>query len=245
MTRTRKRLLSTSYVVLGVLAFVVVFGGLWPSSGGGAVSLGISAMRSTGLVAAAVVILSLFIGLAAATLATLGPPAFDLILARVVEIAGALPSVVVVAVVASVARAPSLVAIVMLLALKRGLESAKVTRAELLQLTSEDFVLAARAAGIGPVRLLRRHFLPHVVPAALARATLGAAAVVGLDAAGSFLGIFRGGGSWGTLIAEATRRSSFTLLFAPAALTAATIFALTIVADAAADKSRLGRRFSE
>jgi peptide/nickel transport system permease protein len=243
MIERRKKLLVASYGVLGALAFVAVFGSLLaPSSG--VLALGISAIRSTSVVAAAVVVLSFVVGLAMAALATLGPPTFDLILARVVEVACALPSVAVVAVLASVARTPSIAAIVLTLALKRGLESAKVLRAELLQLASEDFTLAARALGMGPMRLLRRHFLPHVAPLAFEQATLGGAAVVGLDAAGSFLGIFRGGGSWGTLVAEATRRSSFVLMMAPASATALTILALTVVADAVADKKRLGRRFS-
>jgi peptide/nickel transport system permease protein len=160
-----------------------------------------------------------------------------------VEVAGALPSVVVVAVLASVAKTSPLIAIGVFLALKRGLESAKILRAAVLQLAAEDFILAARAAGTGEVELFRRHYLPHVARSAFSRATLGAAAVVSLDAAGSFLGVFPSGGSWGGVLAEALRRSSFFLFLWPALGTAITVAALVVIADAIADKGRLGRRF--
>jgi ABC-type dipeptide/oligopeptide/nickel transport system permease subunit len=195
------------------------------------------------LVASLVVVVSFLVGLAGASLAAIGPPTFDLVLSRAVEVAGALPSVVVVAVLASVARTSSMAAIGTFLALKQGLESAKVLRVELLQLAAEDFVLAARATGAGEVRLFHRHYLPHVMRSALSRATLGAGAVVSLDAAGSFLGVFPNGGSWGGILAEALRRSSVLLFLWPALGTAITVAALAVVSDAIADKGRLGRRF--
>jgi peptide/nickel transport system permease protein len=239
---SRRHWLAASYWILGALAVIALVGGAATSGQSTTFSLCISALRSTVVVASAVVLLSFLVGLGGA-LAALGPPVFDVVLSRAVEVAGALPSVVVVAVLASVARTSPIVAIGAFLALKRGLESAKILRAELLQLAAEDFVLGARATGIGEVGLFRRHYLPHVARSAFSRATLGAAAVVSLDAAGSFLGAFPSGGSFGGVLAEALRRSSFSL-FAWAALgTAITVAALTVVADAIADKGRLGRRF--
>jgi peptide/nickel transport system permease protein len=240
---TRRRVLFASYLLLGVLAVIALLGGVVAGGDRSVSTLLVSAVRSTVLVASMVVILSFLVGLASAALAALGPPAFDVLLSRAVEVAGALPSVVVVAVLASVARTSPLVAIGAFLALKRGLESAKVVRAELLQLASEEFVLAARATGIGEARLFRRHYLPHVAASAFSRSTLGAAAAVGLDAAGSFLGLFPSGGSWGGVLAEATRRSSFTLFVWPALATAITVAALVVISDAVADKHRLARRF--
>jgi peptide/nickel transport system permease protein len=237
------RPLAASYALLGFLGFVALFGGLLAGVVPTGLALLLSAIRSTVAVAAFVFVLSLLIGLGAAALAAAGPPAFDVILSWLVEVAGALPSVVVVVVFGALMRTSSIVAIGVFLALKRGLESAKVVRAELLQLGGEEFVLAAKAAGIGEARLFRRHYLPHVAPSAVARSTLGVAAVVSLDAAGSFLGIFRGSNTFGTLIAEAARRSSFALFVGPAVGTAVMVAALAIVADAIGDRNRLGRRF--
>jgi peptide/nickel transport system permease protein len=235
--------LKASYWLLGVLAVVTLIGGVVTGGQETALSLGVSALRYTVVVASLVVLLSFVVGLGGAALAALGPPTFDVVLSRAVEVAGALPSVVVVAVLASVARTSPIVAIGTFLALKRGLESAKILRAELLQLAAEDFIVAARASGIGEVRLFRRHYLPHVARSAFSRAMLGAGAVVSLDAAGSFLGVFPNGGSWGGVLAEALRRSSFFLFVWPALGTAITVAALAVVADAIADRGRLGRRF--
>jgi peptide/nickel transport system permease protein len=239
----RRRWLTLSYGLLGGLALAALVGGAATSGQQTALALCLSALRSTMLVGSFVIVLSFFVGLGGAALAALGPPTFDVVLSRSVEVAGALPSVVVVAVLASVAKTSPLIAIGAFLALKRGLESAKILRAELLQLSAEDFVLAARAAGTGELELFRRHYLPHVARSAFSRATLGAAAVVSLDAAGSFLGVFPNGGSWGGVLAEALQRSSFLLFLWPALGTAITVAALAVVADAIADKGRLGRRF--
>lgn len=242
MTEVRKRALTASYAFLGAVLVVVVVGTLFQSVAPPTIARGVAGVRSTALAASLVLVVSLVVGLGASALSALGPPTFDLILARLVEVAGALPTVVVVAVFASIARTQSLIVLGAILALKRGLESAKVARAELLQLAAEDFVTAARAAGIGQARLFRRHFLPHIGPAALARSTLGAAAVVSLDAAGSFLGMFPGGGTWGTILAEAVRRASAALLVGPVVATATTVAALAVISDALADRRRLGRR---
>lgn len=239
---TRRPAVVASAAFLSLLVLVALVGGLFTAKNGGAVFLCVSAVRSTVAVAAVVVAGSIVVGVAAAALAALGPPPFDVLLSRVIEVAGALPAVVVVAVLASVARTSTLVAIACFLSLKLGLESAKMLRAELLQLGAEGFVDAAYASGAGETGLFRRHYLGRVAGTAFARSTLGAAAVVGLDAAGSFLGIFAGGGSFGSLLAEAARRSSFGLFLFSAIATAATTSSLAVVADVFLVRARLGRR---
>jgi peptide/nickel transport system permease protein len=235
-------LLRASYGFLGAVLFFAVFGNLLFAHAPESISACVAGIRSTVVVAAAVVALSFFIGVSAAGVAALGPPTCDVLLSRFVEIASALPSVVVVAVVASVARVSDVVSIATVLGVSRGLQCAKVIRAELLQLGAEDFVLAARAAGIGEARLFRTHFLPHVTAGALSTAVMGAGAVVGLDAAGSFLGVFPGAGSWGSVLAEAARRSSPALFIGPALGTALTVAALVVVSDSFAERTKVGRR---
>jgi ABC-type dipeptide/oligopeptide/nickel transport system permease subunit len=240
---SRRHLLAASYWLLGILAVTALVGGALSGGRTTTLSLCISAVHSTVVVACLVVTVSFVVGVGGAALAALGPPTFDVVLSRAVEVASALPSVVVVAVLASVARTSPMAAIGTFLALKHGLESARILRAELLQLAAEDFVLAARATGASHFRLFRRHYLPHVSRSAFSRATLGAGAVVSLDAAGSFLGVFPIGGGWGGILAEALRRSSPLLFLWPALGTAITVAALVVVSDAIADKGRLGRRF--
>jgi len=233
--------LRASYGYLAALLLLSLFGNLFGGADG--LSRFFSGARATVCVSIFVAVVSFVFGVAASALAALGPATFDVILARLVEVAGALPSVVVVAVFASVAKTSSLPAIGAVLALKRGLETAKVARAELLQIAAEDFVVAARAAGTSETRLFRTHFLPFIAAPALSSAVMGAAAVVAVDAAGSFIGIFPGGGTWGTVLADAVRRASFSSFLWPAVGTALAVAALSAVSDSFAERSRLPRRF--
>ena len=73
-------------------------------------------------------------------------------------------------------------------------------------MSKRDFVLAARALGAHPGRLIARHVLPNVLPVVVVMAALGTSNTLLLDAALSFLGL----GvppptpTWGRMIEEAT-----------------------------------------
>jgi peptide/nickel transport system permease protein len=199
--------------------------------------------RGTVLCATVVLVVGLGVGTFAGAAAALGPPGVDALLSQVMEIAGALPSVVVVVVLRALRPAPDLVAIAAVLALLRGLVTAKVVRADLMRLLSEDFVLAARALGSGRFRLFRRHLLPHVVGPALSGAVFSAAAVVGLDAALSLVGLEGSSSGWGALLARAAETSTPTIAFGPVLGVAAIVLCLHVVADALEDRWSVGRRF--
>lgn len=239
----RSRTLRASQGYLAGVVVLALLGGLLGEAGAGGLSGFLAGARATVEVSLFVVIVSFAVAIAAGALAALGPATFDVILARIVEVTGALPSVVVVAVFASLAKTSSLPALGAVLALKRGFEAAKVARAELLQLSAEDFVVAARASGTTDFRLFRTHFFPFIAPEALSSALMGGAAVVAVDAAGSFIGIFPGGGTWGTALAEAVRRASLGSFFWPALGTALAVASLAVVSDSFAERSRVPRRF--
>ena len=83
---------------------------------------------------------------------------------------------------------------------------ARVVRAEALSMTRRDFVLAARALGAPPSRLIALHVLPNVLSTIVVMAALSTSGILLLDAALSFLGL----GvppptpTWGRMIEEAT-----------------------------------------
>jgi len=66
---------------------------------------------------------------------------------------------------------------------------ARVVRAQVLTLKERDFVLAARAIGCSPTRILWRHVLPNVMPTIIVLATLSTAGTIGLEAGLSYLGV--------------------------------------------------------
>lgn len=79
---------------------------------------------------------------------------------------------------------------------------ARLARGQTLALAEQEFVLAARAAGVPTVRLVWRHLLPNVLPLMIVQASLGLAGAILAEASLSFLGlgIQPPTPSWGAMI---------------------------------------------
>jgi peptide/nickel transport system permease protein len=129
--------------------------------------------------------LGLAIGLAAGTL----PGVAGLVVSRLIDLALALPRVVVLLlVVAAVGVLPA-----PLLGLALGATGwpgvARLVRGEAQRLREQEFVTAARALGASPARVVRREILPGTLPVAFVAAALGVGDVLLLEAGLSFLGL--------------------------------------------------------
>jgi peptide/nickel transport system permease protein len=81
---------------------------------------------------------------------------------------------------------------------------ARVVRGEVLALREREFVEAARAIGLSPLRVMAEELLPNLVPLVIVLASLEMAIAVGVEALLSFvgLGVQASVPSWGTMIAE-------------------------------------------
>ncbi len=91
------------------------------------------------------------------------------------------------------------------LALTGWVPYARVTRAELLSLREQPFVLAGRALGASPARMMVRHILPNVAPTLIVVGTFSFAQMIILESALSFLGlgIQPPHPSWGGMLSDA------------------------------------------
>ncbi|BBK41464.1 ABC transporter permease [Allostella vacuolata] len=78
----------------------------------------------------------------------------------------------------------------------------RLTRGQVLAVTVEDYVEAARALGNPPMRIALRHVLPNILPPILVQATLAMAAAILAEAALSFLGLGQQppAPSWGSML---------------------------------------------
>ncbi len=163
--------------------------------------------RSVVLTTLVVLALAIAIGVVLGALAGYGPRLGDAILARAVELSGALPTLVLLALFRASSIVPSWLAFVAIVSLMRSLEVARLVRGEVLRVGGSDYVLAARALGGSGVGVVRRHVLPHVLGPVLISAAFTAATVVGLEAALTFLGLGQSAdhASWGALLAQARR----------------------------------------
>jgi oligopeptide transport system permease protein len=119
------------------------------------------------------------------------------------------------------------------------LTMARIVRGQALALKRRAFVEAARAAGAGNWRIVRRHIIPNTLGPVMVYATLTVPQVILVESFLSFLGlgVQEPMTSWGVLIAEGARQmetAPWTLLF-PATFLAATLFALNFLGDGLRD----------
>ena len=66
---------------------------------------------------------------------------------------------------------------------------ARLTRGQVLSLRERDFVMAAKAIGVGPVRVALQHLLPNIANPLIVQMTLTAAFAILQEAVLSFLGL--------------------------------------------------------
>jgi peptide/nickel transport system permease protein len=84
---------------------------------------------------------------------------------------------------------PGLGNLILVLAIWGWVPYARVVRGETLKLREEEFILAARALGVQPGRIVFRHILPNTWAAIIVIASLSVASTILAEASLSFLGL--------------------------------------------------------
>ncbi|MSU89148.1 ABC transporter permease subunit [Rhodobacteraceae bacterium 2CG4] len=79
--------------------------------------------------------------------------------------------------------------IVFVIGVTSWMQTARIVRGEVLALREQEYVLAARAIGTRPRRIVTRHILPNVLSPIVVSAALGVANAILLESALSFLGL--------------------------------------------------------
>lgn len=143
---------------------------------------------------------------------------------------------------------PSLWIVALVIAMVNWVQIARVIYTQTTAIMEREFIEASLAVGVGPVRLLTRHVVPHLFPTMIVWGTLGIATTVLLEATLSFLGV----GvrpptpSWGNIIFE--NQTWFTtapwLVFFPGAAILLLALSFNLVGDAlrdALDPTQRGR----
>jgi peptide/nickel transport system permease protein len=116
---------------------------------------------------------------------------------------------------------------------------ARVVRGEVLALREKEFVEAARAQGMGSLRIMLREVLPNVASTVLVFFPLTVANAILLEAALSFLGagVQPPAPSWGTMMAEGIKLliTSPHLTIAPGLMLVLTVLSLNVFGDGVRD----------
>ncbi len=137
--------------------------------------------------------------------------------------------------------APDYILVFSALSLFSWVGMARIIRSQVLALREREFVLAARAIGVGSWRIMWRHLLPNVSPILVVAATQILGAAAGMEVVLSFLGI----GiqpphpSFGSMIFDAAGPRNMlahpNLIFAPVAVVASLLVAFAFLGDALND----------
>lgn len=127
----------------------------------------------------------------------------DGLIMRLVDIALALPTILIALVLVAVLQ-PGIVTVIVVIGCLSWANYARQIRGEVLTVKERDFVVLARSIGSSPARIMSRHILPNVFNTIIVLATLQVGSVILLEATLSFLGL----GvpppepSWGQMVAE-------------------------------------------
>jgi len=119
------------------------------------------------------------------------------------------------------------------------LTMARIVRGQTLSVKQQEFIEAARAAGVGTAGIIGRHCIPNTIGPVIVYVTLTIPAVILAESFLSFLGlgIREPMTSWGVLISEGAnsiQQAPWTLIF-PAGFMAVTLFCFNFIGDGLRD----------
>ncbi|MEX0818277.1 MAG: ABC transporter permease [Pirellulaceae bacterium] len=126
----------------------------------------------------------------------------DILLSRLIELVMCIPALVLILALIAILEKTTIWHLMAILGATGWTGIARLTRAEFLKLKQIDYVLAARALGVGRFRIMFRHVLRNALAPILVPITFGIASAIITESALSFLGFGADppNPSWGTLL---------------------------------------------
>jgi oligopeptide transport system permease protein len=191
------------------------------------------------MVAFVATLVALVIGVTWGAIAAYAGGRADFWMMRIVDALYGFPTTVFVIVVMAVLATKSLVVLFALIGSISWLGIARQTRAQVLSLRHREFVEAARAIGVPPVRILFGHIVPNALGVVIVAATASLPSVMLTEAFLSFigLGVQAPLASWGTLVAEGQSQVIVHpwVLIGPGVVMGLSIFSLNFLGDGLRD----------
>lgn len=126
----------------------------------------------------------------------------DSVLMRFVDVMLSFPTFFLILAVIAILE-PNIMNIMIVIGVTSWMGVSRLVRAEFLTLKERDFVLAARVAGAGDLRIIFRHIMPNALSPVIVAATFGVAGAVLVESGLSFLGlgVQPPTPSWGNMLA--------------------------------------------
>jgi len=158
----------------------------------------------------------------------------DMILSRVIELVMCIPALVLILTLIAILENPTIWHLMAVLGVTGWTGIARLTRGEFLKLKETEFVTAARALGVGRLRIMFRHILPNALAPVLVPISFGIAAAILIESALSFLGFGAPppNPSWGTLLnAGRSNLQMWWLTFFPGMAIFFTVLAYNLIGE--------------
>jgi len=181
------------------------------------------------------------LGIAVGAASGLAGGAVDAVLMRLTDAALSVPRLLLLMAACAVLQ-PSVPILVLLVGGVGWMETARITRAAFLSLRDREFVLAARASGASPVRLVLSHMLPNASGPIIVSTTLAVGRGILLESALSFfgVGVQPPTASWGNMLyqAQTTMSTEPWLALFPGLFIFATSVAINVLGDGLSSDAR-------
>ena len=190
---------------------------------------------AVGLVSAAV---SVALGVTVGATAGWAGRWLDALLMRLTDAMLSIPRLPLLMIAAAI-LAPNVALLILLVGAAGWMETARVVRAEVQSIKTNDFVTAARAVGATSRRVVWHHVLPGVLPTAAVATTLAVGRGILLESALSFfgVGVQPPAASWGNMLyqAQTTMSSEPWLGIFPGAFIFLTVLCCNVIGSALTD----------
>jgi oligopeptide transport system permease protein len=162
----------------------------------------------------------------------------DAVMMRIVDVLYSLPFMFFV-IILMVVFGRNILLIFVALGAVEWLTMARIVRGQTLSVKRKEFIEAARAAGVRPLTIVRRHVVPNVLGPVVVYVTLTVPHVILVESFLSFLGlgVQEPLTSWGVLISEGAGQmeSAPWMLIFPACFLAVTLFCFNFLGDGLRD----------
>jgi peptide/nickel transport system permease protein len=164
----------------------------------------------------------------------------DRVLMFILECFQAFPGILLAIAITAMSPTRSIGLVIAALCVSGWVSFARLVRGKTLELRDAEFVTAARALGMGSVRIMAKQILPNVIPLLLIQATFGMAGAILAEAGLSFLGLGAPPGvpSWGSMLNDGREYMLVAphLSFFPGVAIMATVLGFNFLGDGLRDR---------
>lgn len=154
-----------------------------------------------------VVAASMLIGTCAGAIAGIAGGIVDQVIMRLCDAVLSFPAIILAMAIAVARGGPGLENAIIAVVIVLWPEYARLMRGEILSIKERDFVMAARAMGTSPARMMVRHILPGANAPLVIKGTLDVGGAILLTASLSFLGFgaIPPTSEWGAMVSQGAR----------------------------------------